>query len=253
VDDFVRSLASDGTNVYVGADSTNIAGIVQADHVARWNGSSWAAVGANAAGTDGYLPVVTSIDALFTSGSHVYASGNWLNVGGDPTADYLADFDGTSWKPVGTDGAGNGSLTAKGESFAMFGGVLHIGGNFTKAGGDTLAQFIARFTGVPAPVPPSNVATLGKVKANKANGTAKLSVAVPGAGAVTVAGKGIKELTEAPTAAGTVVLKIKPKSSLLKKLRDHGKAKVKVTVTYTPTGGAARSETKKVKLVLHRP
>ena len=151
VTDFVRSLASDGTDVYVGADSTDIAGIAQADHVARWNGSSWSALGANAAGTDGYLPAVTSIDALLASGGHVYASGNWFNVGGDPTADYLADFDGTSWKPVGSNGAGDGALNAKGEALAVVGGVLHVGGNFTSAGGDPLAKFLAKFTGVPPP------------------------------------------------------------------------------------------------------
>ena len=255
VDDFVRSLATDNTNLYVGADSVNIAGIAQADHVARWDGSAWHAVGANAAGTDGYLPVSTSIDALFTSGSHVYVSGNWTNLGGDPTADFLADFGGTSWQPVGTDGAGNGSLTAKGESIAMYGGVLHVGGNFTKAGGDNLASFVARFVGIPPP-PPSNAITLGKPKPN-ANGTATLSVTVPGAGVLTLQGKGVKSLRQAGlrlsrpvTGAGTVKLKVKAKGKTLKKLRARGKVTVKVTVTFTPTGGTARSETKKVKLVL---
>lgn len=256
VDDFVRSLASDGTNVYIGADSTNIGGIPQADHVARWNGSSWSALGANAAGTDGYLPAITSIDALFTSGTHVYATGNWLNVGGDPTADYLADFDGTSWRPVGSNGAGNGALNAKGESITIFGGVLHVGGNFTSAGGDSLARFITRFTGVPPS--PSNTITLGKAKANKGNGTATLSVTVPGAGVLTLEGKGIKSqragtarLVAKPVAgAGTVKLKVKAKGKTLKKLKAKGKVTVKVTVTYTPTGGTAASVTKKVKLKL---
>jgi hypothetical protein len=259
VDSFVRSLADDGTSLYIGADSVNIAGIAQADHVARWNGSNWSAVGANAAGTDGYLPVSTSIDALFTSGSHVYATGNWLNVGGDPTADYFADFDGTSWKPVGSNGAGNGAFNAKGESIAMFGGVLHVGGNFTSAGGDPLARFVARFVGVPPP--PSNVITLGKVKPNTANGTATLSVTVPGAGVLTLSGKGIKSqragaaglrVGKPVAGAGTVKLKIKAKGKTLKQLKAHGKVTVKVTVTFTPTGGTARSETKKVKLKLRR-
>jgi trimeric autotransporter adhesin len=255
VTDFVRSLASDGTSVYVGADSVDIAGIPQADHVARWDGA-WHAVGANAAGTDGYLPPVTSIDALLSSGTHVYATGNWFNLGGDPTADYIADFDGTSWHPIGSNGAGDGPLNARGESLAIYNGVLHAGGNFTSAGGDSLAKFMARFTGVP---PPSNAITLGKVKTNTAKGTAKLSVSVPGAGVLTLQGKGIKSQRQGAAGlrvakpvpgAGTVVLKIKPKGKLLKKLRANGKAKVKVTVTYTPTGGTAKSETKKVKLVL---
>ena len=259
VDDFVRALASDGTNVYVGSDSNNIAGIVQADHVAKWNGSSWSALGSNAAGTDGYLPAVAPVDAVLSVGSHVYASGNWFNVGGDATSDFLADFDGTSWKPVGTNGAGDGALTAKGESLAMFGGVLHVGGNFTKAGGDVLAQFVARFVGVPPA--PSNAITLGKPKANTANGTATLSVTVPGAGVLTLQGKGVKgqrlgaaglRVTKPVSGAGIVKLKIKAKGKTLKQLKAKGKVKVKVTVTFTPTGGTPRSVTKKVKLVMRR-
>jgi hypothetical protein len=247
VDDYVRSLADDGTNLYIGADSVDVGGIARADHVVRWNGTSWSAVGANAAGTDGYLPAVTSIDALFTSGSHVYASGNWLDVGGDPTADYLADFDGTAWHPVSSNGAGDGALAGKGESFAMFGGVLHVGGIFTKAGGDPLAEYIARFTGVPAP--PSNVVKLGKATANKSKGTATLSVTVPGPGVLVLSGKGVKGVTQSAAGAGTQKLKIRTTGRTARKLKQHGKAKVTVTVTYTPTGGVARSETKKVKLV----
>jgi hypothetical protein len=50
--------------------------------------------------------------------------------------------------------------------------------------------------------------------------------------------------------AGTVVLKVRPKGKLLRKLRAHGKAKVKVTVPFSTTGGTPASVTKKVKLVL---
>ena len=45
VDDITRSIASDGTNVYIGSDSVDIAGIAQADHVAKWNGTAWSALG----------------------------------------------------------------------------------------------------------------------------------------------------------------------------------------------------------------
>ncbi len=68
VDSLVRSLAGSGTNVHVGTDSANIAGIPQADHVAKWNGTAWSALGSNTAGSDGYLPASASIDSLRTSG-----------------------------------------------------------------------------------------------------------------------------------------------------------------------------------------
>lgn len=52
----VRSLDVDGTDVYVGTDALGVAGIAQADHVARWNGSAWSALGSDTAGTNGWLP-----------------------------------------------------------------------------------------------------------------------------------------------------------------------------------------------------
>ena len=55
-DGITRSIASDGTNVYIGSDAVDIAGIARADHVAKWNGTMWSALGANAANTDGWLP-----------------------------------------------------------------------------------------------------------------------------------------------------------------------------------------------------
>ena len=50
----VRSLAAHGTDVYVGTDALDVGGIPQADHVAKWNGSSWSALGSK--GSDGWFP-----------------------------------------------------------------------------------------------------------------------------------------------------------------------------------------------------
>ena len=134
----VRSLATLGTTLYVGTDANNVATIPTADHVIRWDGSQWAPLGSNGAG-DGYLPTVTSVFALLAVGSHVYATGDWHNASGDPKADFIADFDGSTWQSVGTNGGSDGPLNAKGEAMAFFGGYLHVGGNFTSAGGDPLA------------------------------------------------------------------------------------------------------------------
>ena len=73
VDDITRSIASDGTNVYIGSDSVDIAGIAQADHVAKWNGSAWSALGANAAEHRRLAArPSTFINAIATSGSNVF-------------------------------------------------------------------------------------------------------------------------------------------------------------------------------------
>ncbi|HXJ64735.1 MAG TPA: hypothetical protein VNN79_13350, partial [Actinomycetota bacterium] len=145
IDSFVRSLAAKGTDVYAGTDSTNVAGIPQADHVARWNGSAWSAVGSDTAGSNGWFTTLTSINALATSGSLVFAAGSFQNANGDPLADVVAEFDGSAWHHVGSDGAGNGPWIGNGTALAVFHQQLVAGGSFTSAGGDTSAEFVAAY------------------------------------------------------------------------------------------------------------
>jgi hypothetical protein len=169
VNDFVRSLAASGTDVYIGTDANDVAGIPQADHVAKWNGSAWSALSANTAGTDGWFPTVTSINSLTTSGVGVYAGGNFQNANGDPLADQIAFFDGTSWKTVGSNGAGNGPLNGNVTALETFGGQLYAGGSFTGAGGNPLASFAASFRpGAVAPGAPPNGTATGTVLLNGA-------------------------------------------------------------------------------------
>ncbi|MEO8688010.1 MAG: Ig-like domain-containing protein [Solirubrobacteraceae bacterium] len=147
VDTFVRSLAAVGTDVYVGTDATNVAGIAKADHVARWDGA-WHAVGSNAAGTDGWFPATATITGLTHVGTTIYAAGSFQNAGGDPRADKIASFSGSAWHAVGSDGAGNGPLLGSGDvAVAPFGGRVVAGGNFTSAGGDTQAKYVATYPG----------------------------------------------------------------------------------------------------------
>jgi hypothetical protein len=145
VDSFVRSLTAKGTDVYIGTDSTDVAGIAAADHVVRWNGSAWSAMGTNTAGSNGWFPASSFIDSMTTSGSLVFAAGSFQNANGDPRADFVAEFDGSAWHPVGSDGAGNGPWLGDGTALDVFRGQVYAGGNFTSAGGDTAARFAASF------------------------------------------------------------------------------------------------------------
>lgn len=103
--------------------------------------------------------------------------------------------------------------------------------------------------------PPSNVVALGKPILNKKKGTAKLPVTVPGTGTLKIADvkktkKRIKAKTVAATAAGTLNLPVKPTKSARKTLATKGKLKLKVAVTFTPTGGLAATVTRKLTLKL---
>jgi hypothetical protein len=141
----VRSLAVWDTSVYVGTDALDVAGIAQADHVARWDASAhaWGALGANKAATNGWFPATAYIYALGTYGSLVVAGGTFQDANGTKTADMIAFFDGSTWRPMGSDGAGGGPLLAEVHALKVFEKALYAGGNFTSAGGDTLARYLA--------------------------------------------------------------------------------------------------------------
>jgi DNA-binding beta-propeller fold protein YncE len=109
---------------------------------------------------------------------------------------------------------------------------------------------------------PSNAFALGKLKQNKKKGIAFLFVNVPGPGEVGLAGKGVKNVGIAAATAqksvftpgGVVKLRIKPGKGkkarkLVSRLKSKGKAKLKVRVTYVPTGGLANTQARKLKLV----
>ena len=84
VSGIVRSLTAAGTQVYVGTDALDVAGIAQADHVARWDAGAlaWSAMGADKAGTNGWFPTTAYIYALGASGSLVFAGGSFQDANG---------------------------------------------------------------------------------------------------------------------------------------------------------------------------
>ena len=141
----VRSLDTEGTNLYVGTDALDIAGIPQADHVARWDGSDWSALGANTAGTNGWLPASATIYALESYDGVVMVGGAFLDANGQAAADYLAAYGGTTWRPIGSNGSGDGPVGAEVHALRVYGNQLFAGGNFTAAGGDSRAKFLATY------------------------------------------------------------------------------------------------------------
>jgi hypothetical protein len=151
VTDQVRSVAASGTDAYIGGDFTDVAGIAQADHIAKWDGSKWSALGANTAGTNGIFGPISSVYAIRAAGSRVYVGGAFTNANGNPLADNLIVFDGKSWQPLGSNGSGDGALRADVHALAVFGGKLYAGGNFTNVGGVGAASFLVAF---PLAAPP---------------------------------------------------------------------------------------------------
>ena len=146
LDAYVRALTASGTDVFVGTEGSDINGIAQADHVAKWDGAQWSAMGSNTGGADGWFPAATNVYGLASDGVNVFATGTFLDANGDARADNIAWFDGTEWKPVGSNGAGNGPWVGEGTALALVDRQLYATGNFTSAGGDSQAQSVASFS-----------------------------------------------------------------------------------------------------------
>jgi hypothetical protein len=99
-----------------------------------------------------------------------------------------------------------------------------------------------------AVIEPANAFAFGKVARNRSKGTATLSVSVPNAGDLVVAGKGVKRASTSVTAPGVVKLKVAAKGKKLRTLNNTGRVRVAAKVTFTPTGGDPKTRSKRLVL-----
>jgi hypothetical protein len=77
---YVSALAVSGGNLYVGGSFTAVGG-VSATNIAKWDGSTWSALGSGIGGGD-----YTEVFALALSGIDLYAGGNFVLAGGKVSA-----------------------------------------------------------------------------------------------------------------------------------------------------------------------
>jgi hypothetical protein len=181
----VIALASDGTNLYAGG-AFAYAGGVNANCVAKWNGSVWSPMGGGMGGYSGgeyvlawdgtnlyaggtfttaggnnasriakwngsaWSSLGSGIDyqvlALASDGTNLYAGG-WFTTAGGTSANNIAKWNGSVWSPLGSGmGSGMGGTEASVAALAWDGTNLYVGGNFTTAGG-TSAYNIAKWNG----------------------------------------------------------------------------------------------------------
>jgi hypothetical protein len=81
------------------------------------------------------------VHALAVAGPDVYVGGYFTDAGGNPNADYIARWDGSSWHALG------GGLNGPARAVAVEGPKVYVGGWFTDAGGNAGADRIARWDG----------------------------------------------------------------------------------------------------------
>ena len=81
------------------------------------------------------------------SGSNLYVGGAFTNAAGMATADYVAEWSGSAWSALGSNGSGDGSLNDTVEALAVSGSNLYVSGLFSDAEGIATADRVAEWNG----------------------------------------------------------------------------------------------------------
>lgn len=113
---------------------------ITVNHLARWDGVEWSAVGNGVAGG--------GVNALLGLDSELYVGGTFATANpGAVAVNRIARWDGTAWSAVGSE-AGNG-FDGEVLSFAAMDGDLYVGGWFNNAnvGAPVATRRIARWDG----------------------------------------------------------------------------------------------------------
>lgn len=131
-----------GPALYVGGQFVRTDdGNVQLNRIARWDGSSWSALGT---GMNNLVNALAVYDD--GSGPALYAAGNFTTAGG-VSANRVAKWDGSSWSAVGS---GTNGVNNWVRAMAVFndgsGDALYVGGDFDQAGGASASR-IAKWDG----------------------------------------------------------------------------------------------------------
>jgi hypothetical protein len=143
----VRGVYAEGSNIYVVGDFTDVAGIEQADKVAVWDGAKWQGFASDGHGGGFFGEAqAVSLYSVLSVDDHVYVGGNFLNAGGKPLVDVVAGFRGNGWVNVGTNadgtnGPGGGTVFA----LAASRNKLHVGTLDAAFGGSPLNGHAASF------------------------------------------------------------------------------------------------------------
>jgi len=117
----VRAIAVSGSDVYVGGLFADLAGIAEADRIAKWDGSAWSALGGGAQNT---------VFAIAVSGSDVYVGGLFTSVYSSGTTEVdgtlrIAKWNGSAWSALG------GGAQSDVRALAVSGSDVYVGGLFS--------------------------------------------------------------------------------------------------------------------------
>src|SRR5207253_2342845 len=115
-----------GSDLYVGGTFTSAGGL-PANNVAKWNGTTWSALGS---GVFGFAN--EEVLAMLADGTNLYVGGALTNAGGVP-ANNIAKWDGAHWSALGS-GLGAPNSAQGVAALVQSNGLLYAGGAFDLTG-----------------------------------------------------------------------------------------------------------------------
>jgi hypothetical protein len=140
----INALLLSGTNLYVGG-VFKTAGGVSVNGIAKWDGSTWSALGT------GVSP--SAINSMVASGTDIIVGGGFSTAGGLVNGKGIARWDGAGWSTLGsgmTFGSWDGTSGVI-SALATSSNSLFVGGSFTSIGGkwsNYFARWNETITGV---------------------------------------------------------------------------------------------------------
>lgn len=192
---WVDPRAGGGYDVYVGGVFLNADG-QPAQHVAKWDGTTWSGVGG---GVNGPVTALVKHDGI------LYAGGNFTFAGSD-SAYGIAAWDGSSWSRLGRGVVGTGP-----DAIVVSDTSVYLGGLFTNVGCVNSANFarysLASATTAVDDVPLAAPVSLAPNAPNPFRGTTTIAFGLPDARHVSLrvydlAGREVAILADGVMAAG---------------------------------------------------
>lgn len=129
---------ADGT-LYAGGGFTNVAADADADYVAQWDGSNWTAVGQP---QQGAAAITVVNDMAFDSVANLVIVGGFTDWANIANADYIVQWDGSSYSAIGSGGTGSVQAVAINQL-----DNIYIGGDFNNWAADANADKLAFWDG----------------------------------------------------------------------------------------------------------
>ncbi len=131
----VDALIASGSNLFVGGAFTTAGSGTTVNRIAKWDGSSWSALGTGMNG---------NVYALATMGSDLFAGGTFTTAGGTDIR-HIARWTGSAWAALGT--SPNDGVSSTVYALAASSPFLYVGGSFFTAGNAIPVNYVARWNG----------------------------------------------------------------------------------------------------------